>query len=257
MLSEPAVRLRFPAQPPPPSQIRQVEDLCGPAGALEALVNTGAPEAPLAGVFCHPYPPAGGSLHNKVVYHAMKTFASLGLPSLRFNFRGVGRSAGSFDEGQGEQDDVRAVVDWAQAHFQLPLILVGFSFGAYVGLRATREDERLVGRVGLGLPVRTGYRDYAYDFLPQCPGPMLFVSGDQDEFSPATELERVLSHVVVPHRTAILAGADHFFAGVKDSPASKLPEMQRALREWLLDQFAAEQPGTTTATVATPAGVPG
>ena len=230
----------LPALPHPPSQIRQIDDLIGPAGPIEAVLNTGAPDAPLAAVLAHPYPPAGGSLHNKVVYHAMKTFSALGLPAVRFNFRGVGRSAGSFDHGVGEQEDVNATIDWAHSHLALPLVFVGFSFGSYVGLRATCNDPRVVGRVGLGMPVRAHYRDYTYEFLPACPGPLLFVSGDTDEFSPGPALARVLATVTARHHSVIIPGADHFFAGTPESPLPKLTGMQAILRKWLIDEFAAD-----------------
>lgn len=235
----PSPRFSFPASPSPASQIRQIDDLIGPAGPLEAVLNTGAADAPLAAVLAHPYPPAGGSLHNKVVYHAMKTFSALGLPSIRFNFRGVGRSAGTFDHGIGEQDDVAAAIEWAHTHLGLPIVFVGFSFGSYVGLRATRYDARVVGRVGLGLPVRAHYRDYTYEFLPECPGPLLFISGDTDEFSPVGALERVLATLIASHRATIIPGADHFFAGTPASPSPKLSAMQAALGQWLVDEFAA------------------
>ncbi len=101
----------------PPSHVRQVEDLFGPAGRLEALLNTGSADAPLCAVVCHPFPPAGGTMHTKVVYHTVKVLTSLGIPVLRFNFRGVGLSAGTFDHGRGEQDDVRAACDWLLVRF--------------------------------------------------------------------------------------------------------------------------------------------
>ncbi len=233
-------RFPFPAPPYPASQIRQIEDMVGPAGQLEAVLNTGAPDAPLGAVLCHPYPPAGGTLHNKVVYRAMKAFAALGLPTVRFNFRGVGRSAGAFDHGHGEQGDVRAAINWTYTRLARPLIFVGFSFGSYVGLRATCEDSRVIGRVGLGLPVRAAGRDYTYEFLPRCAGPMLFLSGDHDEFSPVHELDLVLESVKVARRSIIIPGADHFFAGVPTSPSSKLSAMQEALERWLLDEFSAQ-----------------
>src|SRR5580700_1722279 len=97
-----------------PSQIRSIDDLRGPAGRLEALLNTGREDAPFAALVCHPHPSGGGTMHNKVVYHAMKALSSVGLPVLRFNFRGTGLSEGEHDHGRGEQDDVRAALDWLQ-----------------------------------------------------------------------------------------------------------------------------------------------
>ena len=222
--------------PVPPSvrtsHVRQVENLFGPAGRLEAILNTGSPEPPFAAVVCHPYPPAGGTMHTKVVYHTMKVLTSLGIPVLRFNFRGVGLSAGVFDHGQGEQDDVRAAMDWLDKTFASPLLFAGFSFGSFVGLRASCSDARVVARIALGLPVRAAGRDYSYEFLHSCPGPMLFLSGEADEFCPP----EVLLQLVTPstrRQVVLVPGADHFFQGTPESPASKLGQMQSALRLWL------------------------
>src|SRR5271170_3025069 len=96
------------------SHIRSIDDLRGPAGRLEAVLNTGRDDAPYAALVCHPHPKGGGTMHNKVVYHTMKAFVSFGLPVLRFNFRSVGLSEGEFDDGQGERDDVRAALDWME-----------------------------------------------------------------------------------------------------------------------------------------------
>jgi alpha/beta superfamily hydrolase len=164
--------------------LRTVDDLRGPAGRLEALLNAGAPDAPYAALVCHPHPLGGGTMHNKVVYHAMKAFQSLGLPVLRFNFRGTELSEGEHDFGEGEQDDVRAALDWLQREFDLPILFAGFSFGSYVGLRACCGDPRVIGLVALGIPTHAEGRDYDYDFLHECPQPKLFVSGTRDQYGP-------------------------------------------------------------------------
>src|SRR5271163_4837161 len=130
-----------------------IEDLRGPAGRLEAILNSGRADVKYAAIICHPHPKGGGTMHNKVVYHAMKTFSSLGLPVVRFNFRGVGLSEGEHDAGRGERDDVRAVLDWMEANLKLPILFAGFSFGANVGLQACCGDPRVKGLVGLGVPV--------------------------------------------------------------------------------------------------------
>src|ERR1700678_4681547 len=96
------------------TQMNAIEDVLGPADRLEALLNTGRDDAPYAALVCHPHPAGGGTMHNKVVYHAMKAFSAVGLPVLRFNFRGVGLSEGKHDEGHGEQDDVKAALDWLE-----------------------------------------------------------------------------------------------------------------------------------------------
>ncbi len=219
------------------SQVRAIEDLRGPEGRLEAVLNTGSEDAAFAALVCHPHPPSGGTMHNKVVYHAMKAFSGFGLPVVRFNFRGAGSSEGSFDDGHGERDDVRAALDWMEERLRLPILFAGFSFGSYVGLRACCGDDRVKGRVALGLPVRAAGRDYTYRFLADCSGPRLFVSGDHDEFSPPEVLESVFGGLPEPKRLVWVEGADHFFQGVPGSPEPKLNRMQDALRAWLRESF--------------------
>ncbi len=141
-----------------------IEDLRGPAGRLEAILNSGRADAAYAAIICHPHPKGGGTMHNKVVYHAMKTFSSLGLPVVRFNFRGVGLSEGEHDAGRGEQDDVRAVLDWMDAKLKLPILFAGFSFGSNVGLRACCGDSRVKGLVGWAFRCRRRDAATAMDF---------------------------------------------------------------------------------------------
>src|SRR3984957_15271382 len=133
------------------SQIRSIEDLRGPAGRLEALLNTGREDAPYAALVCHPHPLGGGTMHNKVVFPAMIPFPSLGLPVLRFNFRGTGLSEGVHD-GDEEPGDVLAALAWLEREFSLPILFAGFSFGAAIGLRTCCGDERVKGLIALGLP---------------------------------------------------------------------------------------------------------
>ncbi len=222
-----------------PSAVQTIEDLRGPAGRLEALLNTGLPEAPFAALVAHPHPLGGGTMHNKVVYHAAKAFSHFGLPVLRFNFRGTGLSEGAHDEGRGEVADVRAALDWLAIRYPgLPLLFAGFSFGSNVGLRACCGDPRVAGLVGIGLPVRAAGRDYTYDFLPGCGAvPKLFISGDSDEFSPQGVLEGYLVSASDPKRIVWIEGADHFFAGTSASPGSKLSLYTAALRDWLSESF--------------------
>ena len=162
----------------PTSSIRTF-DLHGPAGRLEALLNTGSKDAPYSALVCHPHPMGGGTMHNKVVYRVMKALHRLGLPVLRFNFRGTGRSEGQYDDGRGEQDDVRAALDWLDNEFHLPILFAGFSFGSNVGMRACCGDPRVHGLIALGLPVVADGRSYTYAYLPKCEQPKLFISGDR------------------------------------------------------------------------------
>ena len=210
--------------------LRTIENLRGPAGRLEALLNAGADDAPYAALVCHPHPMGGGTMHNKVVYHAMKTLQSLGLPVLRFNFRGTGLSEGTHDDGQGEQDDVRAALDWLTREFQRPILFAGFSFGAAMGLSACCGDERVKGLIALGLPVHAEGRDYHYRFLPVCPQPKLFISGSRDQYGPMKQVEEVFHSAQKPAELVWIEDADHFFAG-------KLDQVQTAIRVWLQAHF--------------------
>src|SRR6202047_396765 len=148
--------------------------LDGPAGRLEALLNTGAGHATHAALVCHPHPLFGGTLHNKVVFHTMKALNSFGFPVLRFNFRSAGLSQGEHDHGRGEVDDVRAALDWLDKEFRLPLIFAGFSFGAAVGLQAACADSRVKAAISVGTPVvplagdTELPRTYTFDFLHDC-----------------------------------------------------------------------------------------
>jgi alpha/beta superfamily hydrolase len=220
--------------------LRTLTDLNGPAGRLEALLATGADDAPFAAIVSHPHPLFGGTMHNKVVYHAMKTFAAFGLSVLRFNFRGTGLSEGTHDHGRGEIDDVRAAIDYLAAEYAKPILFAGFSFGSYVGLRATCGDARVVGQVALGLPVSAAGRSYTYEFLPECTAPKLFISGSDDEFCAPEAFARTVSTAPQPAEAFTVAGADHFFQGIPASPAPKLGEMQAILSAWLSRTFGIE-----------------
>jgi alpha/beta superfamily hydrolase len=220
------------------SHVKAVEDLRGPAGRLEAILNTGHEDALYAVVVAHPHPLGGGTMHNKVVYHAAKAFSSFGLPVLRFNFRGTGLSEGVHDDGRGEVDDVRTALDWVNENLRLPILFAGFSFGANVGLRACCGDARVQGLVGLGLPVQAEGRHYTYGFLPGCGAvPKLFVIGDHDAFAPQATLEEALVSAPEPKRVVWVPGADHFFAGIEGSPEPKLAVMSAAIRSWLTEEF--------------------
>jgi alpha/beta superfamily hydrolase len=211
--------------------IRSIDNLRGPAGQLEALLNGGSPDSDYAALVCHPHPLFGGTMHNKVAYHAMKALNSFGIPVLRFNFRGAGLSEGAHDQGHGEREDVRAALDWLDSEFKLPIVFAGFSFGASVGLRACCGDERVKGLISLGTPVHAEGRDYHYGFLSGCHAPKLFVSGDRDKYGPVSQVEAVVRSAPPPAELVWIAEADHFFAG-------KLDEMQSAIRAWVSAQFS-------------------
>jgi uncharacterized protein len=219
------------------SQIKSIDDLRGPAGRLEALLNTGRADAPYAALVCHPHPHGGGTMHNKVVYHTMKAFSSFGLPVLRFNFRSVGLSEGLHDEGHGEQEDVQAALNWMDQNFNRPILFAGFSFGSNVGLRACCGDPRVKGLIGLGVPVRAEGRDYTYGFLPKCTASKLFIIGDHDQYGTRDVMEDVFERAPEPKRLVWIAGADHFFQGTTESPGAKLNLMQEEIRSWLRSEI--------------------
>jgi alpha/beta superfamily hydrolase len=201
--------------------------LDGPAGRLEALLNAGSPDTPYVAIVAHPHPLFGGTLHNKVVFHAMKALNGFGFPVLRFNFRGTGLSEGEHDHGIGEADDVRTALDWVDREFQLPMVFAGFSFGAAVGLRAACDDSRVKAAIGLGLPVAPiDGRAYDFSFLSSCMKPKLFVSGDRDQFGTPEQLEKTVQTVADPKKLVLIAGADHFFEG-------RLSEMREAVAGWV------------------------
>ncbi len=176
-------------------------------------------------------------MHTKVVYQAMKAFSHFGLPVLRFNFRGTGRSAGVHSGGPGEIEDVRSAIDWLDKTFQLPLLLAGFSFGANIGFQAACGDPRIQGLVGLGMPLSAGGRDYNYDFLHGCTAPKLFLTGSEDPFAPRELMEQTFKASPDPKEMHWIEGAEHFFAGVPGSHQPKLDRMQLAMRQWLEKRF--------------------
>lgn len=220
-----------------PAEIRSLT-LPGPAGDLEALLNLGAPAATHAALICHPHPLFGGTMHNKVVYNTMKALSAFGFPCLRFNFRGAGLSHGAHDDGHGEQDDVRAALDYLEKEFPLPILFAGFSFGAATGLRVACRDPRVVGCISLGTPVRVQERDYTYGFLRECAKPKLFVSGGNDQYSPRPQLEAAVANAAGPKQLVIVDGVDHFFEG-------RLDALRAAITAWVADTFHLPAPNST------------
>jgi len=217
---------------PATAALRSVS-LRGPAGRLEAGLNEGAPAAPFAALICHPHPLGGGSMHNKVVYHAMKVLNDpqwgLGWPVLRFNFRGTGLSQGVHD-GHAEAGDVLAAIEWLENEFRLPLVVVGFSFGAMMALSAccspALPPKNIRALALLGLPTHADNQDFHYTQLHNCTIPKLFLSGADDQFDPGSQLAAIAASAAQPSQLVLLPRADHFFTG-------QLEPMQSALAAWL------------------------
>jgi alpha/beta superfamily hydrolase len=219
------------------SRAPQVErlQLPGPAGELEALIETpeGANDAAF-GVICHPHPLYGGTMDNKVVHALSRAFQELGAPTIRFNFRGVGRSAGTFANGDGETEDTLGLVRWGRERWPgAETWLAGFSFGGAVAIRAaaSAKPTRLVAvapavsRVDLS-GVATPDR------------PWLIVQGDADELVNAEETVQWARRQPLPPEIALLPGVEHFFHG-------RLHELRAAVVAYLKNQESGkkQEPG--------------
>lgn len=163
---------------------------------------------------CHPHPVYGGTMDNRVVYRAAKAAAAAGFAALRFNFRGVGQSTGSFDHGLGEKEDVIAAIRWMGIKYpDLPLALIGYSFGAWVGLQVGCGEPRVMALVGLGLPLDL----YSMDFLAENSKPSLYIVGTRDEFCSRESLMQLGSRLPATSYLQIIEGADHFFSEQTDA----------------------------------------
>lgn len=213
------------------AQLRTIA-IAGAGVTLEGLLRTEDGMEPgqvrTVSLVCHPHPLAGGTMHNKVVAILAKALNAAGLPVLRFNFRGVGRSTGSYDEGRGEADDVRAALDWlAQSYPDIPIVLGGFSFGTWVALPVGAADPRVVALIGAGVPVGT----LTIPSLADCPKPKLIIQGAQDEYGALNALRAWYEHVAPPKDLHIVAGASHFFDG-------HLDEVAATVTHWAAHQFS-------------------
>lgn len=195
--------------------------IAGPAGQLEAIVeDPGTPHSAL-GVICHPHPLHGGTMTNKVVHTVARAFNINGAPTVRFNYRGVGASSGSYDEGAGETDDALAVIAWAQARWPGRSVwLAGFSFGGGVALRAALRAP-IVRLITIAPAVA---RAGPLAQLPTCP--WLLIQGDADEVVPASMVLDWAESLTVAPEIKMMAGAGHFFHG-------RLVELRELIGDWL------------------------
>ena len=203
----------------------------GPAGVLEARVEDPAPSVtPVAvGVVCHPHPLYGGTMQNKVVHTLARAMQQFGVPTVRFNFRGVGGSAGSYDGGAGELEDALEVCAWARRRWNCEsLWLAGFSFGSAVALQAAgRARPRAL--VTVAPPV--GRIIVAPVARPPCP--WLVVQGDRDELVDAGQVRKWVGNFVPPPRLVMLSEAEHFFH-------ARLGDLRAAVLEFLAGEVAGE-----------------
>ena len=202
-----------------------------PHGQLEAILKEpGSASARGVALVLHPHPLGGGTMHNKVVFRAASALNDAGVVTLRINFRGVGQSTGTHDEGRGELDDVRAGLNYLREKYaDRPITICGFSFGARVGLEVGVSDNRVLDLISIGTPIEK----YDFSFLLACRKPILFVHGDQDEFGDVGNLRSLIAQVKenAPAELAVIQNADHFFAG-------HLDELKRVITDWTVRQLS-------------------
>lgn len=189
--------------------------ISGPAGRIEARYQPSKNRnAPIA-IVLHPHPEHGGTMNNKVSYALFRTFVEQGFSTLRFNFRGVGRSEGKFDRGEGELSDAAACLDWLQVQNPEPrqCWVAGFSFGAWICMQLLMRRPELDGFVAVAPPANL----YDFTFLAPCPVPGLVLQGDQDEIVPKESVQKLSQRLAAQRGLFIdyrvIPGADHFFAG--------------------------------------------
>ncbi|HEY2930369.1 MAG TPA: alpha/beta fold hydrolase [Acidobacteriota bacterium] len=201
------------------SHLGKIESLLlpSPSGKLEVQWKHQPVPAGRMVVICHPLSTHGGTMHNKVVFHASKAFFENGFDVIRFNFRGVGQSSGSFDEGRGEQDDLKIVLHEARKRsLQTEIVLCGYSFGSFVAASVARS-EAVAALVLIAPPAE----HYAFDFLRQLRLPTVLVFAENDAFSSAAQRSELGGWVGAPNLKVTLP-ADHFFE-------SQLDALQRLL----------------------------
>jgi len=199
-----------------------------PHGQLEAILKEPRTDD-VRGValVLHPHPLGGGTMHNKVVFRAAAALNDAGLVTLRINFRGVGQSTGTHDEGYGERDDVRAGLDYLTGNYaNQDITLCGFSFGARVGLEVGLSDDRVTRLISIGTPVDK----YDFSFVEQCRKPILFVHGEHDEYGNVDRLRELVARVAKnsPAEVRVIQGAGHFFD-------DQLDELKRVITEWMVE----------------------
>jgi alpha/beta superfamily hydrolase len=204
----------------------RIREIPGPAGRLEAVLDEPPADAGVSAeglvergrqhglraavVLAHPHPQYGGTLHTKVVFHAAKAFTRIGCAVLRFNFRGVGRSDGAWDEGRGEMDDFRAGVRFMRERYpDVPLWSAGMSFGAWIALTVGAEDPGVSTMLGICPPLSR----YDFEAVRASAKPKFFIQGERDELCPLKDMNDFYARASEPKELVVIDGADHVFDG--------------------------------------------
>jgi uncharacterized protein len=202
-------------------------DIPGPVGTIEGVINAKSAGAPRTiAVLGHPLPTAGGTMHTKALYHAAKALARIDVPVLRFNFRAVGRSAGTFSGGEGEQDDFRSALDFMKARYPdvMRVWTGGMSFGSWVGMTVGAMDPRTTALVGVACPVNR----YDYSPVVTAAKPTFLIHGERDELIPLKDIRKFYAQMSEPKELVVIDGADHLFDG-------KVSEVGDAIEDLLQD----------------------
>jgi uncharacterized protein len=199
-----------------------VREIPGPVGPLEALLDIPAGDPRAAVVFAHPLPVKGGTMHTKVVFQAAKALARIGCVVLRFNFRGVGRSAGAWDNGRGEMDDYRAAADFLSKRYpDLEMWAGGFSFGSYIALTSGADDDRMCALIGIAPPVNR----YEYASVKLSTKPKFIVHGEADELIPLKAVREFYARLKEPKELVEIDRANHLFEGQASEVGDALEDL--------------------------------
>jgi alpha/beta superfamily hydrolase len=194
----------------------------GAAGPLEALIDRPSSAPRAAVVFAHPLPTEGGTMHTKVVFQAAKALARIGCVVLRFNFRGVGSSAGAWDDGRGELDDFKAAADYLAAeHPGIEMWAAGFSFGSFVASTVGADDDRICALILIAPPVDR----YEFASVKMSPKPKIIVHGERDELIPFRLVRQFYAQLHEPKELVEIERADHLFDGQASEVGDALAEL--------------------------------
>src|SRR5262245_40072661 len=199
-----------------------VREIAGPAGLLEVLMDlpAGTPRATV--VFAHPLPTHGGTMHTKVVFQAAKGLTRIGCAVLRFNFRGVGRSAGTWDEGRGEMADYHAAIDFMAAQYpDIELWAAGFSFGSYIATTVGADDERVCALLAIAPPVD----HYEFASVKLSTKPKFIIHGERDELISLKAVREFYAQLQEPKELVVIDRANHLFDGQASEVGDALEEL--------------------------------
>jgi uncharacterized protein len=200
----------------------QVREIPGPVGPLEATLDLPAGSPRAAVVFAHPLPIQGGTMHTKVVFQGAKALARVGCAVLRFNFRGVGTSVGTWDEGRGEMDDYRAALGFMAARYpDLELWAAGFSFGSYIAMTSGADDDRVCTLIGIAPPVDR----YEYASVKLSAKPKFIIHGERDELISLKAVREFYSRLQEPKELIEIDRANHLFDGQASEVGDALEDL--------------------------------